>query len=775
MPVTRRLGSHVRLGLAAVMLVGSAAHAEDCNDNGIDDAVEISEETSPDCNGNGVPDACDLQIVGERYVEGHILGTVPRDLTISDLDRDGDDDFVLVNREQFEIILTRGDGTFAAPVSYPLDTGPIDSFSHGVVAEVTGDEFSDVVIRNRRFDEALDDKIEQIFVFPGLGEGTLGEPLTVSSSSDVSRGILVGDMNRDTLDDILLLRDLVSVSVLLNRGDGQFDAQPAWEFAPEIRAALLINVVGDESPEIVVRNSDENLIVLSSEGDGTFTPSGDEVFIGERFSFQAIDFDLDGVSELLISNSSETAIYRNDSGTFVREQSIAGASADSRAVDVDDDGDMDLVHLSGDENDYRITVLTNEGLGVFQPSDVMFHVLPRVIPPIRAVPFRRGASETSGLLVEYGPEFGSRTSRILELQPYPRSEDCNQNGVPDECERELRDCRDCNDNGVPDANDVASGESVDANGNGVPDSCEPHLPQFELRYDAPNWVQGDPGATIEFPVIVKLHSAGFPAGEPGADQWVMTLTAESAAFVDFSVDGTIAAPEPEGLLSGGILNVGFLPVPPRSFCRPEAQVSNECLLSFDPQVSTDITASPSPVLRLTVRTTAPTDGVGVARLGFTTEICCCGPILTDEPPVRSDADSSDGAGGTGGLIRPGVNRLGRSVDASFHSKEILIYGVKTKFFRGDANDDGSLDVSDPIVILNKLFVGGVELPCRDAADGNDDGQVDISDPIFLLTRLFVGGVEPIPAPGPPGPDAECDVDPGESDGQGCAVYTSCGG
>jgi hypothetical protein len=49
------------------------------------------------------------------------------------------------------------------------------------------------------------------------------------------------------------------------------------------------------------------------------------------------------------------------------------------------------------------------------------------------------------------------------------SNDCNDNGVPDECD--LAD-GDCNENGVPDACDIADGTLVDADGNGIPDACE---------------------------------------------------------------------------------------------------------------------------------------------------------------------------------------------------------------------------------------------------------------------------------------------------------------
>jgi hypothetical protein len=44
--------------------------------------------------------------------------------------------------------------------------------------------------------------------------------------------------------------------------------------------------------------------------------------------------------------------------------------------------------------------------------------------------------------------------------------DCNDNAIPDECER------DCNDNGVADDCDIADAFSHDCQPNGVPDECE---------------------------------------------------------------------------------------------------------------------------------------------------------------------------------------------------------------------------------------------------------------------------------------------------------------
>lgn len=74
-------------------------------------------------------------------------------------------------------------------------------------------------------------------------------------------------------------------------------------------------------------------------------------------------------------------------------------------------------------------------------------------------------------------------------------------------------------------------------------------------------------------------------------------------------------------------------------------------------------------------------------------------------------------------------------------------GASHEFIRGDANDDGKVDVSDSIYSLMYLFGGGDAPPCLAAADSNDDAQVDISDPIFTLGFLFHGTAAP-PAPYP---------------------------
>lgn len=91
------------------------------------------------------------------------------------------------------------------------------------------------------------------------------------------------------------------------------------------------------------------------------------------------------------------------------------------------------------------------------------------------------------------------------------------------------------------------------------------------------------------------------------------------------------------------------------------------------------------------------------------------------------------------------------------------------FRRGDVNDDGLYDITDPIVNVGYQFLNDpVSLPCLDAADFDDTGALELTDAILSLEHQFLGG------PPPPAPGAEtCGVDPTEELLLDCEEYTSC--
>jgi len=89
-----------------------------------------------------------------------------------------------------------------------------------------------------------------------------------------------------------------------------------------------------------------------------------------------------------------------------------------------------------------------------------------------------------------------------------------------------------------------------------------------------------------------------------------------------------------------------------------------------------------------------------------------------------------------------------------------------QFVRGDANDDGGVNIADAVFLLNQLFVpGSLASTCQDATDFNDDGGVNIADAVTLLNALFVPG-----SPGLPAPSPACGDDP-TSDSLTCDSFS----
>ncbi|MFN0058228.1 MAG: cytochrome c peroxidase [Planctomycetota bacterium] len=83
--------------------------------------------------------------------------------------------------------------------------------------------------------------------------------------------------------------------------------------------------------------------------------------------------------------------------------------------------------------------------------------------------------------------------------------------------------------------------------------------------------------------------------------------------------------------------------------------------------------------------------------------------------------------------------------------------LRAYFRRGDANFDGTVDISDAIRLLDYLFLAGAAVACADAADSNDDGALNLADAVSVLARLFQSA-PPLPLPGDDsfGPDPTLD-------------------
>lgn len=114
----------------------------------------------------------------------------------------------------------------------------------------------------------------------------------------------------------------------------------------------------------------------------------------------------------------------------------------------------------------------------------------------------------------------------------------------------------------------------------------------------------------------------------------------------------------------------------------------------------------------------------------------------DAAPGTSVGRDPDGTGRVVVLPEP-------SPGAS-NSDEIL-------FVRGDVTENGEVNVTDMVLLLDLLFSENDSFPtCEDAMDVDDNGSLNINDPIFIGNTLFDGSVD-IPPPFPePGVDMTSD-------------------
>ena len=95
-----------------------------------------------------------------------------------------------------------------------------------------------------------------------------------------------------------------------------------------------------------------------------------------------------------------------------------------------------------------------------------------------------------------------------------------------------------------------------------------------------------------------------------------------------------------------------------------------------------------------------------------------------------------------------------------------IIGSTLPFTRGDANQDGRVDLADGIKLL-QIFYQGDPVICQDACDHNDDGRFNFADAVASLHSSFGNA----PAPPPPGLGS-CDQDPTD-DLLDCGQYETC--
>lgn len=312
---------------------------------------------------------------------GYVAGGQPGAVSAGDLDGDGRPDLVTANHageieegcgvHTLSVLRNRGRGTFTTRRDLQATGCPL-----GVaIGDLNGDGRQDLVSANWSDPEDPDAGVSTVSVFLNQGKGSFA-PRVDYLTGPGAGSIAIADLNGDRLPDVATgtvpsfgCADVVTVSVLLNNGDGTLG--PRRNYRTGSCPSLVVgDLDSNNTPDLVTANDIGNTIsMLHNRGDGTFGSRRDYHAV-EPESIALGDLDRDGrldvVTAVVTANvigNGLLVLYNRGQGTFLRRSYPTGPSPTAvRVEDIDGDRRPDVVYAHEADS---VSVLRNAGGGRF--------------------------------------------------------------------------------------------------------------------------------------------------------------------------------------------------------------------------------------------------------------------------------------------------------------------------------------------------------------------------------------------------------------------------
>ncbi len=280
----------------------------------------------------------------------------------ADLTGNGKQDLVLAtSTSAITVLLGNGDGTWQSPL-----VSQVIPVSQLAVADLNRTGPPDLVVS--------DYTSGTLYVLAGNGDGTFGPPQPCTLTG-VATSLAVADFSGDGNLDIVASENVIGapgvVGVLLGRGDGALQAQPAFAVDPHPSLPAVADLTGNGKLDIVVGTASGQGNVLLGNGDGTFQPA---LFFPTGQLAGAIlpaDLNGDGKPDLVVNFLTYLGVLLgNGDGTFQPMQIIAQGlfTGPATLADLTGNGKEDIVGTTAN----GVAVLLGNGDGTFQA--------PRIFP-----------------------------------------------------------------------------------------------------------------------------------------------------------------------------------------------------------------------------------------------------------------------------------------------------------------------------------------------------------------------------------------------------------
>jgi hypothetical protein len=288
----------------------------------------------------------------------------PRDAAITDVDRDGRADLVVLDvHGEVLVHLQKTDGSFDAPTPFAVGERPFRL----IVGRWDGDAVDDLLTVNEGG--------QSVCVLPGRGDGTFEPARFTTFDAFGLRDAAAGDLDRDGALDLALIT-FSNGFVLPGLGNGRFGAPQPFPTGESVTALRVADVNGDTFLDIVQTNyNSRDLRVLEGDGAGGFTP-GFEFSVGSACigTVEIGDLDGDGIVDIALgTNLGITPLLGLGGGDFSAGLpfSPGGSQTDFALGDADDDLDVDLISVIADFDGLGgastfLTVLDGKGDGDFE-------------------------------------------------------------------------------------------------------------------------------------------------------------------------------------------------------------------------------------------------------------------------------------------------------------------------------------------------------------------------------------------------------------------------
>jgi hypothetical protein len=277
-------------------------------------------------------------------------------LVAVDFDGDEDTDLVALASSGITAIEYLGESQFAEPIFFPAPS----ITSNLAVGDVTGDGRLDVVTTNR---------LRHSIHVPSRSEaGTLAETGSFPVAGRLPLFVALNDMNGDgMLDAVTVDARAPSISILTNQGEGLFGEALGFDLDDgRIQAMEIADTDGKGSPEIIVHFEDK-VGVYPNPADAGAGPA--RLLDVGPIDTAVVDLDSDGDLDLIVADGEEEVEKRSLShgravpfinlgdGTLVRNPDLLVEARFLVAGDFDGDGGIDIA--LGAEGPARVELLYN--------------------------------------------------------------------------------------------------------------------------------------------------------------------------------------------------------------------------------------------------------------------------------------------------------------------------------------------------------------------------------------------------------------------------------